>query len=142
LHVIQKIMFNMLAKVKIPFDIWTMIDLVSALLNCVCFEIIGGATPSKILVITEKQKLDNYVIVVLILSWIRFFSYFLVIRTISKLLLTLFRMITDALSFVFIVFCYILIAATIFTTLFENIDPDNYGGLAITCRMLFDAMLG
>lgn len=132
----------MIASVKMPLDIWSIIDLVSALMNCICFEIIGGATPDKIIIISQKQHLDNYVIVVLIMSWIRFFSYFLVIRTISKLLLTLFRMINDAVSFIFIVMCYLLISATIFTTLFENIDQADYGGLAITVRMLYDAMLG
>lgn len=37
-----------------------------------------------------KQVLDYYVIAVTICSWVRFFAYFLVIREISKLIMTLF----------------------------------------------------
>lgn len=57
-------------------------------------------------------------IAVLIFSWIRFFAYFLVIGKISKLIMTLLRMLIDALSFIFIFSCYLLIAMTVFTTLF------------------------
>jgi hypothetical protein len=81
-------------------------------------------------------------IFVLVISWLRFFTYFLVVRTISKLILTLLAMVGDTLSFMFIVCCFILIMASIFTTLFQDVNPAEYGGLAITVRYLFDAALG
>lgn len=51
-------------------------------------------------------------------------------------------MIGDTLSFMFIVSCFILIMASIFTTLYQDVNPDRYGGLALTVRTLFDAALG
>jgi len=65
-----------------------------------------------------KDSVDYFMIVVLGISWLRFFVYFLVVRTISKLLLTLIAMIGDTLSFMFIVCCFILIMASVFTTLY------------------------
>lgn len=89
-----------------------------------------------------KDMLDYFMIFVLAICWLRFFTYFLVVRTISKLLLTLLAMVGDTLSFMFIVICFIIIMASIFTTLYQDTNPDKYGGLALTVRTLFDASLG
>lgn len=62
--------------------------------------------------------MDFYVIGVVVGCWIRFFAFFLVIKPISKLIMTLIRMIKDTISFMFICGCYLLIAASVFTTLF------------------------
>jgi hypothetical protein len=51
-------------------------------------------------------------------------------------------MIGDTLSFMFIVCCFILIMASVFTTLYQDTNPDKYGGLALTVRTLFDAAIG
>ena len=81
-------------------------------------------------------------ILVLCVSWLRFFVYFLVVRNVSKLILTLIAMIGDTVSFMFIVCCFILIMASIFTTLYQDTNPSKYGGLALTVRTLFDAAIG
>jgi len=81
-------------------------------------------------------------IFVLCVAWLRFFTYFLVVRDISKLLLILIAMIGDTLAFMFIVCCFILIVASVFTTLYQDTNPDKYGGLGITARYLFDAAIG
>ena len=78
---------------------------------------------------------------VLIVCWLRFFVYFLVMRSISKLILTLLAMIVDTLNFMFIVVCFILIMASIFTTLYQDTNPAKYGGFAITVRYMFDATI-
>ncbi len=89
---------------------------------------------------TIKDALDYFMIIVLVSTWIRFFLYFLVVRSISKLLLTLVEMIGDTLSFMIIVCCFIIIMASIFTTLFQDTDP-RYASLSLSVRMLFDAAL-
>jgi len=80
--------------------------------------------------------------VVLIVGWIRFFAYFLVIRTISKLINTLYRMMIDTVSFIFIVGCYFTLVSTMFITLFSHVDIEKYGKFSSSARSLFDAMLG
>ena len=105
-------------------DKWSFIDLLCSFFNIICFNVIGKTKPETILDTAKKQTLDYYVIAVVIVSWLRFFGYFLVIRTISKLINTLIKMIIDAISFILIVSSYLLLMATIFTTLFGNVQPD------------------
>ena len=117
-------------------------DTLSALLNIMAVQLIENLDPKEYLVPTKKDLIDYFMIIVLCISWLRFFCYFLVVRVISKLLLTLLAMIGDTISFMFIVCCFILIMASIFTTLYQDVNPDKYGGLALTVRTLFDAALG
>ena len=77
-----------------------------------------------------------------IVIWLRFFGYFLIIRQISKLIMTLLRMIIDTMSFIFILGCDMILAATVFTTLFQTTMPNNYGELSLSIRTLFDAFMG
>jgi len=51
-------------------------------------------------------------------------------------------MIGDTLAFMFIMGCFILISSSIFTTLYQDTNPDKFGGLAITARYLFDSAIG
>ena len=82
-------------------------------------------------------------ILVLIISWLRFFSYFLVLNNISKLTITLGRMIKEALGFLVIVSAYMLLMTTVFATLFRNIETvDNFASLPSTFRTLFDYTIG
>ena len=81
-------------------------------------------------------------ICVTLVSWMRFFSFFLVIRIVSKLLHTLIKMLIDTFSFMFLICCYLVITGTMFTTLFQIPDPDKYGSITLSIRVLFDAFLG
>lgn len=51
-------------------------------------------------------------------------------------------MFTDTISFVILMACYLLLVASIFTTLFQGVAPDNYGSMALSLRTMFDTMLG
>lgn len=82
----------------------------------------------------NKDIVDYFMIFVLCICWLRFFTYFLVIRDISKLLLILVAMVGDTLAFMFIMCCFILIMSSIFTTLYQDINPDKFGGLASSAR--------
>ena len=93
-------------------------DTVSAILNIAAVALISYIKPSDLLDAFKKDMVDYFMILVLCVSWLRFFVYFLVVRSISKLLLTLVAMIGDTLAFMFIVVCFIAIMASIFTTLY------------------------
>lgn len=88
-----------------------------------------------------KDYLDYFMILVMVISWFRFFIYFLLEKAISQLLLTLIEMIGNTLSFICLMFCYILVQASIFTTLYQDTLPENYGSLILSFRTLFDAGL-
>lgn len=99
-------------------DKWTLVDTLNGFLNVGALYLISSLVPIDYLIPKHKDYIDYYMIVVLCIAWIRFFSYFLVIKNISKLLLTLLAMVADTVSFLFIVCCFILIMASIFTTLY------------------------
>jgi hypothetical protein len=93
-------------------------DVLSASLNIISMVLINQVDPAVFLNPKMKDLIDYFMLLVLTVSWLRFFSYYLVVRSISKLLLTLIEMIGDTLSFLFIVSCFILIMSSIFATLY------------------------
>lgn len=99
-------------------DKWTILDSISASLNIIAVVVIYRSNPEMFIDSKQKDYIDYFMLLVLTVSWLRFFSYFLVVREISKLLLTLLEMIGDTLSFLFIVSCFILIMSSIFATLY------------------------
>lgn len=113
-----KIIYNVCGKKKISFDKWTIMDSLSAFLNICAVQLIERVKPDDLLTSAKKDVVDYFMIFVLSVCWLRFFTYFLVIRDISKLLLILVAMIGDTLAFMFIVCCFILIMSSIFTTLY------------------------
>jgi hypothetical protein len=135
-------LYNICGKKKISFDKWTIMDSLSAILNIAAVQLIQRIQPQNLLISKWKDIVDYFMIFVLCVSWLRFFTYFLVIRDISKLLLILVAMIGDTLAFMFIVCCFILIVSSVFTTLYQDVNPEKYGGLAISARYLFDAAIG
>ena len=93
-------------------------DTFSAILNIAAVVLIQFTKPAEYTNQFRKDMMDYFMIFVLAICWLRFFTYFLVVRDISKLLLTLLAMVGDTLSFMFIVICFIIIMASIFTTLY------------------------
>jgi hypothetical protein len=90
-------------------DIWMIMDLLAGGVNILAFNVIGSSTPENMLTVQTKRFYDYYMIVVLIISWLRFFSYFLVVNIISKVTLTLFMMLKEAIVFLLILGCYFVI---------------------------------
>ncbi|CDW78613.1 UNKNOWN [Stylonychia lemnae] len=133
--------FNLFSRAKIAIDKWTLIDTLNGVLNIASYVIVISSSASSLNNPEFKNNLDYIMIFVLILSWIRFFIYFLVVRDISKMLLTIWEMLADTLSFIFIVVCYFVITASVFTTLYQDLNPDKFGGLAISLRTLYDSAM-
>jgi len=140
-QLILKILFNMCSKYNVAIDKWALLDTICAVLNIVAVSIVSNISPYLILNDTQKDYLDYFMILVQIVSWFRFFIYFLVVRSISKMLLTLIEMIGDTFSFLFIVACYLSIMASIFTTLYQDDNYNSYGSIARSFRTLYDACL-
>lgn len=134
-----KLYFNMTAKKKISIDKWTIMDSLNGVLNIVSFLLIMATSAADLSDTNSKIKLDYMMIVVLVFGWLRFFAYFLVIRQISMMLLTIYEMLADTISFMFVVLCYFVVVTSVFTTLFQDINPNKFGSLPLTARVLFDA---
>jgi hypothetical protein len=141
-HILLKAIFNTFSTTgSLPLDKWTIVDGVSAVLYIIAIFVVSNLTAADFLDPSSKDYIDYFVLLVLCMSWIRFFSYFLVIRDISKLLLTLVAMIADTLAFIIIVACFLIIAASVFTTLYQDYNEDKYKNLRTSFRTLFDTSL-
>ena len=139
-----RIIYNSYSRRKIFFDLWLLFDLLACVVNLVTFNIIASSSPETMLVEEKKRFYDYYMIVVLIISWLRFFSYFLVINRISKVTLTLIMMLKETLNFLLILGCYLILMTTIFATLFRDCqteDAQDYKELMPTLRALIDYFL-
>ena len=78
----------------------------------------------------------------MIAAWVRFFSYFLVLKPISKLIFTLYRMIIHLLTFMFIFMAYITMVSILFTMVFGHVEPETHGSLTLSMKYLFFAFNG
>lgn len=136
-----KICFNWWSKVSLPIDKWTILDVLWGIISLISFNYTGSLKPSIIMNATTKQSIDNYVALAIIISWLRFFAYLLLIRPVSVLLLTLFKMLKEIISFGFILIWYLLFVSSVFTTLFGGLAPDSYGTMSLCMRTMFDLML-
>ena len=143
LQIILRAVFNVCTKKKkVQIDKWSIMDAINAILNIFAFEFIINM-PGWVLEETQyKYYIDYLMIAVLIISWLRFFSYFLIVKEISKMLLTIYEMLADTLSFIFIVVCYLLIVASVFTTLYQDVNASKFGGMAISLKTLYDGAMG
>ena len=143
LQVVLRGLFNVCTRrKKLQMDKWAFMDALNALLTIASFEVVLNVPLSLLMNTTTKYRLDYLIIAVLIVSWLRFFVYFLLVEEISKMLLTIQEMLTDTLSFVFIVVCYLLIVGSVFTTLYQDVNTDKFGGMAASLRTLYNAAMG
>ena len=141
LQLLLKILYNLWAKIKVPIDKWTIMDTIWGVVNLAAIYIISLSPNDRYLDRGFKDYLDYFMLFVMIVSWARFFLFFLLEKSISKLLLTLVEMVGDTLSFLLLIGWYILVQASIFTTLFQDTLPKNYGTMILSFRTLFDAGL-
>jgi len=141
LHIVQKLSFPIISGIKVPFDFWLFIDIATAVCNIFVIQQTSRLTASDIFDYEQKQWYDYQVIVVMVVTWLRLFTLFLLVQKISKLLLTLGRMVKDTIAFTFIIVCFFMLMATTFTIRFAEVDPEYYGSMTLSFRSLFDLMV-
>lgn len=119
-----------------------MCDFLNAMVNSIvfcCFNIFLDAEDFM------GEEISSWVIylqlAMVLISWIRFLSFFLVISAISRLIMTLIKMLVSCFTFLFIVICYLILMTPIFFILFQEtttacIDPLR------TLIFLYDSYLG
>lgn len=83
--VVMKLLFNVTLKagagrdLKVPIDVWTKFDLISAVTTIVGFNILLRMEPIDYMTKDVKDLLDWMMLAVIILQWIRFYSLFVMI---------------------------------------------------------------
>ncbi len=145
LNFLSRMIYNGFSKKKIKMDIWLIFDLLAGGVNILAFNIVGQSSATSILDEQTKRFYDYYMIIVLMISWLRFFSYFLVMGKISKITLTLFMMLRETVNFMLILSCYMILMTTVFATLFRDTETEDarqdYHSIFTTLRALVDYFL-
>lgn len=113
-----KMVYNICSNKKINFDKWGNVDVVNGITNILSFIIISRSSAETFLDPTWKNNYDYIMIIVITISWLRFFMFFLLIREISQLILILIEMLADTMAFMFILIVYFLIVGSVFTTMY------------------------
>ena len=95
----------------------------------------------------NKNMIDYMLSGVIIIALLRFFSLFLVIENVSKMLLTLYVMILDVWPFAIIMLAYYMIGTQIFSTIYQDMEKSTWGGgsydtLFDSVTATYDATLG
>ena len=124
-----------------PFDFWAILDFANALSNVICFGMFRSLKADDIYDEGKKEIFNWIQVFAVCVSWFRFFSFFLVLQSISILLMTLIQMLVKALTFVSLTVSYIIVMVPIFQIRFQD-NTVNYLDQVGTARTLFDAMLG
>ena len=140
-QLVIKLVYNTFADKKVPIDRWTIMDAFMAVMYIIAVNLVASFDYKFFMDKYAKDNLDNFMVVIMVISWARFFFYFLMIKEISKLLLTIVAMIGSTFSFLIFLGCYFLLMASIFTTLYQDIKPKFYEGLFFTIRTLYDGMI-
>ena len=73
---------------------------------------------------------------IMIASWLRYFTYFLIIDKIAKVTLTLFRMFYEILAFLLIIMCYLFIVSALFFSLFRDVILVSFNLYRLPLKML------
>lgn len=141
-----KIVFNICKKkektLSIRFDIWTQIDVCSALFSITTFRMISQSSIDQLDPSTDWKRMLNYMVTAnAIFQYLRAFSFLLLIESLSKMIITFLNMLIDTLPFLMLLCIFILLMMSICATLFQDVNPDMFGYFTISFQSVFDGIL-
>ena len=88
-----------------------------------------------------KSKIDWLVSIVIMLAYLRLFILFLVIPSVSRMLLTLAAMLKDVTEFFALMLCYLFFSMQVFQTLYQD-KNSNYSNMWLSVRATYDIVCG
>ena len=137
-----KILFNLFGETYIPSDKWTVMEFLSAVVNIITFTILSNLQVDDIKITSRKEYYDILVIFVVVFTWFRFFTFFLIIKGVSRHFITIYKMIKHTLGFIFLVFSYLIFMSIVFMLLYKEYSIEMYFTFPMSIRMMCDYMTG
>lgn len=89
MSVVGQFAFNKFSEHKFPFDKWAVLDFFNALTNNICFGMFLSLNADEVMEERKKMIYNVVQVIAVLVSWSRFLSFFLVIQSISILIMTL-----------------------------------------------------
>lgn len=102
----------------IEVDYFIACDLVYAISSACLFTYISSLDYTVMLDVERKNSIDYMVAVIIMMAYLRLFMLFLVIPSVSVMMLTLIAMLKDVTHFTALMVCYVIFAMQVFQTLF------------------------
>lgn len=140
ISVVCQFVFNLFSVQNVPFDKWSILDLFNSVVNVSVLQIFNLLKPKDFIAAEYRTMIITMNLAMVIVSWTRFISFFLVISSMSRLLMTLSKMVTAAVTFLFITFCYLIMMVPVFGTLFQE-QTINYVDPIQTMLTMWDVMI-
>jgi hypothetical protein len=66
------------------------------------------------------------------IQYLRCFSFLLLVESLSKMIITFINMLIDTLPFLMLLCIFILLMMSIMSTLYQDVNPDMYNGIAVS----------
>jgi len=88
-----------------------------------------------------KEPFDLTIAFIVVVTWFRFFNFFLLVPRLARLVVTIYQILLDTMTIIFLLILVFIISITAFTTRFYQIDP-RFESFWHTGRYLFGCMVG
>jgi len=141
MSVIGNLLFSAFSKHKLPFDKWAKLELLNAITNSLTYLLVMMLSVENITDPETKRMLNWAMIASIFVSWARFISFFLVVQSVSKLIMTLASMVSSMGTFILMITCYLIMISPLYFCILktETIVADSAFFLF---RMLIDNVYG
>lgn len=127
LNVVSQQVFNLInSKRMMPFDKWSLIDSIAAVVNLIVLIVFYSFKPADFIGDQYRTEIILLNVIQIIVSWTRFISFFFVISSLSKLLLTLYKMLIACATYLLINMMYLVLLAPIFGILLQEQNVNYY----------------
>jgi len=127
---------------QVPIDKWQKMDVFFAGTSLALVLVLASLPIEMFENSTTKHWISYAVFCLKKIKYCRLLLYFLVVNSISKMLLTLVYMILDTIAFILLLCLWLFIMSIIFTTLFQGTEGLLYEDVWSTFKILWNAMLG
>lgn len=127
---------------QVPIDKWQKMDVFFAGTSLALVLVLASLPIEMFENSTTKHWISYGVVGVSLIQYCRLLLYFLVVNSISKMLLTLVYMILDTIAFILLLCLWLFIMSIIFTTLFQGTEGLLYEDVWSSFKILWNAMLG
>lgn len=139
-YVLTKVLFNQFAVVSLPMDMWSNIDVLTAITNMVTLSFMATIKGQDIMS-QNKQGFNVMIVLMIVSTWMRLIGYCFVMESFSKLIVTIIEMLKSATTFLAIVLLYLIVVSSISICLYQE-SSISYSTFINAIRTMYDAMMG
>ena len=90
IYIIQRVFFNMITRQPQRYEIWFYTDIVVSIVILTGMLFLRTMRLSEMLTTATKEPFDLTIAVIVVITWFRFFNFFLLVPRLARLIVTLY----------------------------------------------------